>query len=85
MLAIALAQRQSWLLSVAVGAIVLVAMRYLFDAARALPNEAILAIAGLLALGAGTAILFGRDRWTEWQRSLEEWWKREPLGTDSAG
>jgi hypothetical protein len=84
LIAIALVQRWTWLLATATAFVVLASVRYLASAAAALPVWSGFAIAGLLALSAGTAILFGRDRWTEWQRSVEEWWKREPLGTDGA-
>ena len=78
-LGLALVQRWRWLLSVATGFIVLDALRYLFDAAQALPNWLIVALAGLLLLGAGTAVLLGRERWVEWQRTAQAWWAREPL------
>jgi hypothetical protein len=78
-LGVALVQRWRWLLSVATGFIVLDALRYLFDAAQALPNWLIVALAGLLLLGAGTAVLLGRERWVEWQRTAQAWWAREAL------
>jgi hypothetical protein len=37
----------------------------------------LLAIAGMLVMAAGTAILLGREQWTHWQASVEAWWTRE--------
>jgi hypothetical protein len=71
LLGVALAYRSVWLLATSTGFVVLDALRYLFDAARALPNWAILAIAGTLVMAAGTAILLSRERWTEWQRTVQ--------------
>ncbi len=78
-LGLALLQRWVWLLSAATGFIVLDALRYLFEAARVLPNWLTLTVAGLLLLAAGMAILLGRDQWTRWQRDVRAWWYREPL------
>jgi hypothetical protein len=79
LLAIGLVQRWLWLVSVSVTFVVLDAVRYLFDAARAMPNWATVAIAGLLLLAAGFGILLSRERWTEWQRTAQAWWRRRPL------
>ncbi len=82
---VALVQRRLWLLSVSVGLTVLDAAHYLFFAGGpALPNWAILAIAGMVVMATGTAILLGRDRWTVWQRAVQTWWNREPLPSESA-
>jgi hypothetical protein len=79
LLGLALVQRWPWLLATASSFVVLDALRYLFDAAQALPNWAILAITGVAVMAAGTAILLGRERWIEWQRMAQAWWNREPL------
>ena len=78
LLGLALVQRQAWLLSTSVGFVVLDAFQYLLSGAETLPPWAILAIAGSLVMAAGTAILLGRERWTEWQRSVRTWWESEP-------
>ena len=78
-LGLALVQRSPWLLAPAVGFTVLDALRYLFDAARVLPNWATVALAGLLLLAAGMAILLGREQWTRWQQMVQAWWKGDPL------
>ena len=78
LLSLALVQRWVWLLSTSVGFIVLDAFQYLLNGAQTLPPWAILAIAGSLVMAAGTAILLGRERWTEWQRSVRTWWESEP-------
>jgi len=77
-LGVALVQRWAWLLSAATAFIVLDAIRYLFNAAQLLPSWAILALAGLLVMAAGVAILLGRERWTLWQQALQDWWRRPP-------
>ena len=75
---LALVQRRIWLLSTSVSFVVLNGVHYLFVVGGPpLPNWAILAIAGVAVMAAGTAILFGRERWTEWQRVLQVWWDRE--------
>ena len=80
LVALALVQRRLWLLSTSVTFVVLDGVHYLFFAGGpALPNWAILAIAGTAVMAAGTAILLGRDRWTDWQRMVEAWWSRDPL------
>ena len=78
-LGFALVQRSLWLLSTATGFVVLDALRYLFDAALVLPNWLTVALAGLLLLAAGMAILLGREQWTRWQEEVQAWWKGEPL------
>ena len=83
--AVALVQRRLWLLAVSLVLAVLNGVHYLFFAGGpALPNWAILAIAGTAVMAAGTAILLGRDRWTVWQRAVQAWWSREPLPSESA-
>jgi hypothetical protein len=79
LLGVALVLRSVWLLAASTGFVVLDALRYLFDASRALPNWAILAIAGTVVMAAGTAILLSRERWTDWQRTVQAWWNREWL------
>lgn len=76
--ALALVQRRLWLLGTAVTFVVIDGAHYLFFAGGpALPNWAILAIAGTAVMAAGTAILLGRERWTDWQRLVQAWWNRE--------
>jgi hypothetical protein len=79
LLGVALVLRSVWLVAASTGFVVLDALRYLFDASRALPNWAILAIAGTVVMAAGTAILLSRERWTDWQRTVQAWWNRESL------
>jgi len=77
--ALALIQRRLWLLAVAVTFVVLDGFHYLFFAGGPpVPSWALLAIAGTAVMLAGTAILFGRERWTEWQQVVLSWWNREP-------
>ncbi len=74
---LALVQRRIWLMGAATTFVVMDAAHYLFFAGGpALPNWAILAIAGTAVMGAGTAILFGRESWTAWQEKLQSWWYR---------
>ncbi len=81
LLALALVQRGLWLLATSTGFIVLDGLRYLFDAARALPNWMTVAIAGLVLIGAGVTILLTREQWTRWQDEVRSWWYREaPAG-----
>ena len=83
--AVALVQRRLWLLGVSLLLAVMDGVHYLFFAGGpALPNWAILAIAGTAVMAAGTAILLGRDRWTVWQRAVQAWWSREPLPSEPA-
>jgi hypothetical protein len=59
-------------------------LHYLFfSGGPALPNWAMLAIAGVLVMAAGTAILFGRDQWTRWQSAIEAWWNCVPSQADA--
>jgi hypothetical protein len=69
-----IALRRRGILTAAIGFIVLVAGRALFDAAHALPNWIVVMIAGMSLLGIGMGILAGRDRWDRWQRALLAWW-----------
>ena len=82
LLGLALMQRWLWLLATSSGFIVLVALRYLFDGARVLPNWVTLALAGLLLLTAGMAVLLGREQWVRWQRVMQAWWRGEPLPSE---
>jgi hypothetical protein len=76
--AIAIMRRRLWLLGSAIGFTVLDGLHYLFFAGGpALPTWAMLALAGTAVMAAGTAILFGRDQWTRWQRAVEDWWSGE--------
>jgi ribosomal protein L40E len=80
LVSLALVQRRVWLLSISVGFVVLDSVHYLIEAGvPPIPTWAILAIAGITVMAAGTAILLGRDRWTEWQQAIIAWWNREPL------
>jgi hypothetical protein len=79
-LALALAQRRLWLLGTAITFVVLNGLHYLFFAGGpALPNWAILAVAGTGVMAAGVAMLLGRDRWTHWQRNVLAWWSGETV------
>jgi hypothetical protein len=75
--AIALAQRWPWLLSLSIGFITLDGGYLLLFTGRPLPTWAVLGIAGFVVMAAGTAILLARDRWSVWQRTLTAWWYRE--------
>jgi hypothetical protein len=81
---IAIVQRWSGLLSVSIGFLVLDGGHYLFFAdgggGATLPTWAILTMAGILVMLAGTAILFSRDRWSAWQQALRVWWYQQPRG-----
>ena len=84
LVAIAIMRRRLWLLGTAIGFTVLDGLHYLFLAGGpALPNWAMLALAGTAVMAAGTAILFGRDQWTRWQRTLEAWWSGEQLPSEA--
>jgi len=77
---LAMLYRRIWLLGAATGFVVLDGLHYLFFAGGpALPNWAILSIAGTAVMAAGTAILLGRDQWMRWHRTLTAWWNQEPL------
>ncbi len=54
----------------------LIATRAAFDAARALPNWAIIGLLGLLLLGGGFFILLRRDRIERWGTSAAARWSR---------
>jgi fumarate reductase subunit D len=75
--AIALVQRWPRLLSLSIGFITLDAGYLLLFTGRPLPTWALLALAGLVVMAAGTAILLARDRWATSQRTLTAWWYRE--------
>jgi hypothetical protein len=75
--AIALVQRWPRLLSLSIGFITLDAGYLLLFTGRPLPTWALLGLAGLVVMMAGTAILLARDRWSTWQRTLTAWWYRE--------
>jgi hypothetical protein len=72
---VAVLRRRLWLLGASTGFVVADGLHYLFfSGGPALPNWALLAIAGTLVMAAGTAILLGRQQWTRWQVAIEEWW-----------
>ena len=73
-LAAAVALRRRGLLAAALLFLVLAGGRVLFDAVNALPNWIVVAVCGVGLLAAGMAILLGRDRWDEWQRTIVGWW-----------
>jgi hypothetical protein len=75
--AIALVQRWPRLLSLSIGFITLDSGYLLLFTGRPLPTWALLGLAGLLVMSAGTAILLARDRWSTWQRTVTAWWNRE--------
>jgi len=72
--ALAVAFRRHGILSAALGALVLVAGRAIFDTINALPNWIVASLGGALLLAAGMAVLLARDRWTEWQEAVIRWW-----------
>jgi len=75
---IAIARRRLWLLCSSTGFVVADGLHYLFfSGGPTPPNWLLLAIAGMLVMAAGTAILLGREQWTHWQASVEAWWTRE--------
>jgi hypothetical protein len=74
-LALAVFQRRTWLLSIAVTFVVANGLHYLFFE-KTLPTWATLSIAGVLLMAAGTAILSGRDRWPQIQEAVLSWWQR---------
>ena len=77
---LAILRRRIWLLCSSTGFVVADGLHYLFfSGGPALPNWALLAIAGLLVMAAGTAILFGREQWAHWQSSIESWWNQAPI------
>ncbi|MBF6598923.1 MAG: hypothetical protein IVW36_00240 [Dehalococcoidia bacterium] len=75
--------RRRGLLATAITAMMLVALRLLFDAINALPNWIVVLIAGMALLGVGMAILLGRERWERWQRALRSWWDALALSDDA--
>jgi hypothetical protein len=82
-LAFAVVERRVWLLTIAVSFVVLNALNYLLFSTETrtetrLPSWAILALVGLVVMLSGTAILLGRERWSEIQRRLIDWWERRP-------
>jgi hypothetical protein len=80
-LALAILERRVWLLTVALSFVVSNVVHYAVfgdgSGEGGLPSWALLAIAGILVMAAGTAILMGRDRWSEIQASLLGWWDGE--------
>jgi hypothetical protein len=83
---IALVQRRIWLLGAATTLVVMDGAHYLFFAGGpAIPNWAILAIAGTAVMAAGTAILFGRESWAAWQKTLQLWWYRHEIEPSENG
>ena len=81
---LAVVRRRLWLLCSSTGFVVADGLHYLFfSGGPALPNWAMLAIAGVLVMAAGTAILFGRDQWTRWQSAIEAWWNCVPSEADA--
>jgi hypothetical protein len=81
---VAVVRRRLWLLGSSMGFVVADGLHYLFfSGGPALPNWVLLAIAGMLVMAAGTAILLGRDQWTRWQSSVESWWNSGPRGAES--
>jgi hypothetical protein len=74
---IAVTRRRLWLLCSSTGFVVANGLHYLFfSGGPTPPGWVMLATAGTLVMAAGTAILLGRDQWTRWQTTLEEWWSR---------
>ena len=56
--------------------VTLTALRAVFDAARALPNWAIIGLLGLALLAAALVILLGRDRFEVWGNTVSARWAR---------
>jgi hypothetical protein len=73
-LALALAQRRVWLLTIASAFVVANGLHYLFFE-QTLPTWATLSLAGVLLMAAGTAILSARDRWPAIQDAFLSWWQ----------
>jgi hypothetical protein len=72
---LSLIRRRLWLLGTSTAFVVLNGLHYLFFAGGpALPNWAILSIAGTAVMAAGTLILLGREQWTHWHQTLLTWW-----------
>ena len=66
--------RRRYGVALAVGFLVLIAFRALFDVARALPNWAMIGLLGLLLLGVGVLFLLRRDRLEAWaSATLRRW------------
>jgi hypothetical protein len=72
---LAVAFRRHGILAAALGALVLVAGRAIFDTINALPNWIVASLGGALLLAAGMAVLIARDRWVQWQESVIRWWE----------
>ena len=56
--------------------VTLTALRAVFDAARALPNWAIIGLLGLALLAVALVILLGRDRFEAWGNTMSTRWAR---------
>jgi hypothetical protein len=56
--------------------VTLTALRAVFDAARALPNWAIIGLLGLALLAVALVILLGRDRFEAWGNTMSTRWSR---------
>jgi hypothetical protein len=56
--------------------VTLTALRAVFDAARALPNWAIIGLLGLALLALALVILLGRDRFEAWGNTMSARWAR---------
>jgi hypothetical protein len=74
-LGLAVFQRRTWLLSIAVSFVVANGLHYLFFE-KTLPTWATLSAAGVLLMAAGTAVLSGKERWPAIQDALLAWWQR---------
>jgi len=76
LLVVALALDARWLGVSAVLTISGVAIRYLWERRDAVPYWLMLAVAGLLLLGVGIAVLFQREWWDRNRARLQIWWER---------
>jgi hypothetical protein len=76
LLAVALALSARWLGVSAVLTISGVAIRFLWERHAVVPYWLMLAVAGLLLLGIGIAVLLQRDWWDRNRARLQDWWER---------
>jgi hypothetical protein len=76
LLTVALALGARWLGVSAVFTLSGVAIRYLWIRRNAVPYWLMLAVAGLLMLGVGIAVLFQREWWDRNRDRLRAWWER---------
>lgn len=76
LIALGITFRRRWPVAIAVGALGLAAIRVLVDVADRLPNWLSFGLSGTFLLAVGFTLLVQRERWTQLQRRMQDWWQR---------